>query len=58
MKSEGFSDFSMHQHTLLWRELDAKKDGKGFGVEIAKTWYWYQRWIEEVRRYCQQGKSQ
>jgi hypothetical protein len=54
MKSEGFSDFSMHKHTELWRSLDAKRDGKGFGVQIANTWYWYQPWIEEVRKYCQQ----
>lgn len=58
MKSEGFTDFSMHQHTLLWRELDAKREGKGFGVQIAKTWYWYQPWIEEVRKHCQQIRPQ
>jgi hypothetical protein len=58
MKSEGFSDFSMHKHTELWRSLDAKMDGKSFGVQIANTWYWYQPWIEEVRKYCQQSKIQ
>lgn len=57
MKSDGFPDFSMQKHTDHWRSLDAKNPGKGFGVQIASTWYWYESWIEEVREYCQQAKT-
>lgn len=51
IKSEGITDFSMHKHTELWRKFDAKNPSKGFGVQIANTWYWYQPWIEEVRKH-------
>ena len=26
--------------------------GKGYGVLVASTWYWYDRWVDEVRKYC------
>jgi Protein of unknown function (DUF3644) len=56
MKSEGFHRFEMQHHTDLWKSRDAKEPGKKFGVMLAKTWYWYENWVEEVRKYCQQGK--
>ncbi|MBF8267395.1 MAG: hypothetical protein HW388_903 [Dehalococcoidia bacterium] len=52
LKKEGYPKFSIHYHTLLWKSLDAKRDGKGWGVKIAHTWYWYERWVEEVRKHC------
>ena len=53
MKEEGYQLFEIHQHTQLWKELDAKNPGKGYGVEVAGgNWYWYERWVEEVRRHC------
>ena len=52
MKGEGFTNFGMHQHTQLWKMLDAKNPGKGYGVTVANGWYWYERWVEEVRRHC------
>lgn len=36
----------MYDHTLLARQLDARKPGKGYGVMVAKTWYWYENWLE------------
>lgn len=56
MKDEGFSRFTMHVHTTLWRELhkSAKKEGAGFGTTVSGTWYWYDKWVDEVvRPYCQ-----
>lgn len=53
MRKEGFAGFGMHQHTLLWKSLGAKNPGKGFGVEVAGIWYWYERWVDEVRKHCQ-----
>jgi hypothetical protein len=52
MRDEGFTAFGMHQHTQLWKVLDAKNPGKGFGVDVAGTWYWYERWADEVRAHC------
>jgi hypothetical protein len=55
MKAEGFTKFGMQHHTELWRARDAKAIGKNFGVQLAKTWYWYESWVEEVRQYCRTG---
>jgi hypothetical protein len=48
LKGEGFS-FSIHEHTLLWRAHDAKNPAKGYGVDVAGYWYWYDRWVDFVR---------
>jgi hypothetical protein len=52
MKAEGFVKFAMQHHTEFWKSIDAKGNGKGFGVQLAKTWYWYDGWIDEVRKHC------
>jgi hypothetical protein len=52
MKEEGFAAFSMHSHTQLWKQLKAKNAGKGFGVAVGKTWYWYDSWVDTVRKHC------
>lgn len=54
MREEGFADFSMHQHTELWRSLSAKDPAKGYGTAIAGAWYWYSKWIDTVRRHCEE----
>ncbi len=55
IKEKGFKKFDMHQHTLLWKELDAKKTEKNFGVSIANSWYWYETWLQEVEKYCKEN---
>ena len=52
MQDEGYLKFKMHQHTKLWQELDAKNPGKGYGVQVANAWYWYDRWVDTVREHC------
>ena len=52
VKVEGFPKFGMRDHTDLWKSRDAKNTSKGYGVQIAKTWYWYDAWVTEVRKYC------
>ena len=52
MREEGHTKFNMHHHTSLWKSLDAKNPGKGYGVVVAGTWYWYERWVDEVRLHC------
>ena len=48
VRARGFTKFTIPKHTDFWKAHDAKADGKGYGVKIAKTWYWYQNWIEFV----------
>lgn len=52
MKDEGYVGFSMYNHTQLWKVKKAKNAGKGFGVEVEKSWYWYDSWIDVVRQHC------
>jgi len=58
MHEEGFTKFSMHWHTKLWRKMEAKQPDKGFGIMVAKKqWYWYDKWIELVRQHCLENSS-
>jgi len=52
MHNKGFVKFRMHQHTQLWKEKDAKDRNKGFGTQVAKSWYWYKNWVDEVEKHC------
>lgn len=54
LKVEGFPKFGVHHHSDLWKERDAKTPEKGYGVQIAKTWYWYESWLAEVRKHCKE----
>lgn len=55
MKSEGFPKFNLHHHTVLWKEKDGKNQGKGLGVKVGNTWYWYERWLDIVRQHCREN---
>lgn len=52
MRSEGYSGFSMHHHTQLWKAKNAKNPTMNYGVQVANTWYWYDSWVEVVRDHC------
>lgn len=54
MKLEGFKNFGMSTHTHLWKIKDAKNPKYNFGVEVEGKWYWYEKWIEEVKKYCKE----
>ena len=56
MQDNGYNKFRMHEHTQLWKSKGAKNPDKGYGVEIGKTWYWYERWVEEVVIHCQNNQ--
>ncbi len=53
----GYKKFSMPQHTKLWQSQDAKNPTKGFGVQLEKTWYWYENWFEFVKKHCEDNKA-
>lgn len=57
IKREGFPRFSMSSHINLWKQLDAKDPKKGFGVQVQKVWYWYDTWVDHVRKHCQDSES-
>lgn len=44
----GYKDFSIYQHTKLWKKHKAKNQNKGFGHPVSKQWYWYEKWIEFI----------
>ena len=52
MQQKGYERFGPHQHTQLWKSMQAKDPSKGYGIQVANAWYWYDRWIEEVERHC------
>ncbi len=58
MRDEGFVRFTMGGHTALWQSLDARSEGKGFGVTLTDgQWYWYERWVEAVRQHCEENRD-
>ena len=57
MNEEGYPNFKMHHHVEFWKEQDAKNAGKGYGVQVDQTWYWYDRWVDEVRKHCSANKD-
>lgn len=58
MKARGYSKFNIRKHTVLWKSKDAKNPKHGYGIEIANTWYWYEKWLQEVISYCQQHEAE
>jgi len=57
VRAEGFSRFSMHHHTQLWKSLDARSTDSGYGCYVEKQWFWYEKWIECVRAYCSANRG-
>jgi hypothetical protein len=57
MKAEGFPKFEVHHHTDLWKSLDGKESSKGYGVLLAKIWYWYDSWLPQVRKHCAENRA-
>ena len=54
-KAAGFPAFNMHDHTKLSEQLDARNPAKGYGVSVAKAWYWYESWLEKVLEKLNEG---
>lgn len=52
MQEKGYDFFTMSMHTYLWKSIDAKNPSLGYGVEISKQWYWYDKWLSKVEEYC------
>lgn len=53
VKKAGFTKFRVNpEHVELWRTEDAKNPSKGYGVDVAGTWYWYESWINRCLELC------
>lgn len=57
MKNKGYQNFSMYNHTQLWKVKDGKNPKNNFGVDVEGSWYWYDNWITEVEEYCKNKDS-
>ncbi len=55
MQLKGYKKFNAHHHMLLWKEKDAKNLKNPFGTQVAKTWYWYDNWLQEVEKHCKES---
>ena len=55
VKSAGYRAFNMYEHLLLTRQLNARQPSRGYGVMVAKTWYWYENWYETVIQKLAEG---
>ncbi len=56
MSKEGYTLFTMHHHTNLWKAKKAKNNPK-YGTTLSDgQWYWYDDWVELVRDYCKENK--
>ena len=53
MKEEGYAWFSISIHTDIWKKYDAKDPKFSYGVKVSKSWYWYDNWLHEVRKFCE-----
>jgi hypothetical protein len=53
MYDEGFGKFRIKDHTDLWQSRDAKNAKYQYGTYVEPQWYWYESWLTEVRKYCQ-----
>jgi hypothetical protein len=53
VQNAGFKKFRIQpDHVEMWKADEAKEPGKGFGVEVAGAWYWYQSWINRCIELC------
>ena len=53
VQAAGFKRFRIQpEHVILWQSEDAKNPGKGYGVSVSGSWYWYQSWIDRCIELC------
>lgn len=52
MQAEGYPKFKIYNHTVLWKKNGGKNPAKGYGVPLEGNWYWYENWLEIVRKHC------
>jgi hypothetical protein len=53
MKAEGYKKFSVHWHTELWKKKQARDAKHQYGTSAEGTWFWYEAWVTQVRKHCE-----
>jgi hypothetical protein len=54
ISAAGYPRFTMREHSILWKQADAKDPAKAFGVLLGDgQWYWYNNWLEYVTKHCE-----
>lgn len=54
VKEAGFGKFRLSkEHVEMWRSEGAKNPAKGYGIEVAGQWYWYERWVTRCIELCE-----
>jgi hypothetical protein len=57
IQKAGFTTFTITEHSRLARRFDARNPAKGFGVQIAHTWFWYEAWVDKILQTLEDEKS-
>ncbi len=59
MNEEGYPDFNIRHHTLLWQSDKAKDPKLGFGSPTFgnKEWGWNDKWVARVREHCEKNSE-
>lgn len=58
VRKAGFTRFKVQpEHLQMWKSEDAKNPAKGYGVDIAGAWYWYQSWVDRCILLCQADEA-
>jgi hypothetical protein len=57
MVDEGHKGFSIHHHSGLWKNNDAKNPVFGYGADVEGKWYWYEKWVKFVRLHCEKNQE-
>ena len=55
MQAKGYVNFGQHQHTQFWKVKDGKNPVLGFGTLVVNSWYWYDKWLNEVDKHCRES---
>ena len=54
MKNKGYVNFSIHWHTQLWKDMEARNPDKHLGTMVEGSWYWYENWVKKVEEHCKE----
>jgi hypothetical protein len=57
MHDLGYIKFNRTQFITLYKTMDGKNPEKGYGTMVYKNWYWYDTWVEQVKKHCLENKE-
>jgi len=59
LNASGFEKFRVNpEHLKMWKSENAKEPAKGYGVEVAGVWYWYESWLQRCLELCEAAGEQ